>query len=672
MRYQLKSNTSLQGGKYWIEKTLGQGGFGITYIGYDADNERRVAIKEFFMKKIVERDEKDNSVIVSDVSNYSMFREQKEKFRKEAQRLNQFDSNHIVRVFNQFEENNTAYYVMEYIEGENLREYMDRTGQALTEQQVWDLLPQVLDALNIMHHDGIWHLDLKPGNIMVDNNNNVKLIDFGATKQIDAVSGGATARTTVTFTEGYAPTEQMEKKYEKFGPWTDFYALGATIYALLTNSRPPLPTNIDEDKNNDKRNALPLPSSISGKMRNLIVWMMNTNRRLRPQSVNEILIKYFPSSDSDTLRQEETEYSQSYYNQEETEFTSGRNEETEYSKTYNNNGQTNFQYNCQQSKQSKYQEESEEEDNSIAIVLAAFAIIALIICVGIFVANHINSQAEVEEPHTPPTTTTSSTTYGKKDVYYDSMGYGTYEGGLKNGEMHGHGIITYSSGQRFTGEFNNGVSNGHGTLTSSTGKIIFDGDYLNGSRIRGTETFENGNTFKGTYQYGHIYEGTLTSPDGEIIGKGEFFDGKIYNGYGREKGTYTDGTKWEFAGNYKNGKWNGKGIEIWPNQEEGYLKRYDGSFKDGKRCGYGIGEYQETRVGYIIKYEGNWADNKRNGYGVAEYNESRYNYILMYKGHWKNGYRSGEGTAYWVGGSYTRGNWKEGRLENEMEHGTWR
>ena len=131
------------------------------------------------------------------------------------------------------------------------------------------ILPQVLHALEDVHSKNIWHLDLKPANILMDGNMTVKLIDFGASKQFDNESGGVTS-SAVAYTNGYAPFEQMEMNHEKFGPWTDFYTLGASLYNLLSNKKPSMPSDIIDDHTPDKRKALPLPAGVSDKMKNLI------------------------------------------------------------------------------------------------------------------------------------------------------------------------------------------------------------------------------------------------------------------------------------------------------------------------------------------------------------------------------------------------------------------
>ena len=293
----LQPNTTLQGGKYRIERVLGQGGFGITYFARNTVFDIDVAIKEFFMKD--ENDRDGSSVTMPNTTKQELFHGQMEKFKKEAKRMFAIKNEHIVGVQDLFEENGTAYYVMDYVDGENLAERLKRTGKPMTEQEVRDILPQILDALKSIHDAGIWHLDLKPANILIDKSGFVKLIDFGASKQLNAQKGGATTSTAISYTNGYAPREQMEQNYDKFGPWTDIYALGATLYNLLTNKRPPLPTDIDDDTSEDKHKTLPMPENTSEEMKSLILWMLHTNKNQRPQDVYSVyfeLKQYKPST----------------------------------------------------------------------------------------------------------------------------------------------------------------------------------------------------------------------------------------------------------------------------------------------------------------------------------------------------------------------------------------
>ena len=285
---------------YRIDRYLSSGGFGNTYVATNIEFNERYAIKEFFMRGVTQRDDNQTTVSVSNTENRNAFIQQREKFKKEARRIRQLKNEHIISVFDLFEENGTAYYVMDYVDGENLSDRLKRTGHPMTESEVRRILPQILDALKAVHDADIWHLDLKPANIMMDKAGNIKLIDFGASKQLDAQKGGATTSTTISYTNGYAPREQMEQNYEKFGPWTDLYALGATLYNLITNRRPPLPSDIDDDMSEDKHESLPMPASVSDWIKGLILRLMQSSRMKRPKSVDELLgfLKELSSTDN--------------------------------------------------------------------------------------------------------------------------------------------------------------------------------------------------------------------------------------------------------------------------------------------------------------------------------------------------------------------------------------
>lgn len=299
----LRVGTVLRG-IYRIDSYLSSGGFGNTYVATNIEFEERVAIKEFFMKGITERDETTCVVSVSNADNVMQFEEQREKFKKEARRLRKLRSGHIVKVHDLFEENGTAYYVMDFIDGESLAERIKRTNKVLAEAEVADLLKQVLEALREVHQHEIWHLDLKPGNIMLDKNGTAYLIDFGASKQIRA-NGSMTTSTALCYTPGYAPNEQIGQMYDRFGAWTDLYALGATIYNLLTNKKPPMAIDIEEDE----EDAFAFPTSISEDMRKLVIWMMQPKRKKRPQSVKEVLeiLDHQPVAPKESIHTSETE-----------------------------------------------------------------------------------------------------------------------------------------------------------------------------------------------------------------------------------------------------------------------------------------------------------------------------------------------------------------------------
>lgn len=274
-------------GSFRIDRYLSSGGFGNTYVATNINFNEVVAVKEFFIKGVSQRGDDSRSVSISNDDNMQTFDSQKLKFKKEAQRLHNLHNEHIVRVHDLFEENGTIYYIMDYIDGISLRQKMKGLGHPMSEGEVLDILKQLLDALNAVHKQKIYHLDLKPANIMLTRENVVVLIDFGASKLLSSDENASTS-TGVSYTEGYAPSEQVERNLSKMGPWTDFYALGATLYNLLSGRKPPMPSDVIYDETPDKHVSLPLPTGISQPMHDLVLWLMQGNRSKRPQSVGEI------------------------------------------------------------------------------------------------------------------------------------------------------------------------------------------------------------------------------------------------------------------------------------------------------------------------------------------------------------------------------------------------
>ena len=275
----LPVGTLLLGKTYRVELQLGSGGFGNTYVVRKVYFDETYVMKEFFMRGINMRDGNDVTVSVPD--NHATFESQREKFKKEALRLRDIHSPHIVRVHDLFEENGTVYYVMDYIKGESL----ERHGKPLTEHETMDVCRQVLQALKVIHSQTpqMLHLDIKPANLLRDGSGQVFLIDFGSSKQIDAEQG-ITVSSGITLTKGYAPSELEDGRKERIGAWTDLYELGATLYNLLTCKLPPTTSEIVEDG----AQAFVYPWSVSAATKELITWMMTPNRHKRPQTVEEV------------------------------------------------------------------------------------------------------------------------------------------------------------------------------------------------------------------------------------------------------------------------------------------------------------------------------------------------------------------------------------------------
>ena len=247
MAQELNVGSYLQNGKYRIIGMLGQGGFGITYLAVQSGLERKVAIKEFFMKDLCNRDGSTSHVTLGTEGSRETVARFREKFLKEARNIARLTHPHIVRIYDIFEENGTAYYVMEYAEGGSLADLLKRKG-CLSEPDATRYILQVAEALAYIHAENMNHLDVKPANILLNDRNEAILIDFGLSKQYDALTGGQTSTTPVGISEGYAPMEQYKQGgVSEFSPETDIYALGATFFMLLTGKTPPSASDVNED-----------------------------------------------------------------------------------------------------------------------------------------------------------------------------------------------------------------------------------------------------------------------------------------------------------------------------------------------------------------------------------------------------------------------------------------
>lgn len=286
---ELQSGALLQGGKYRIEKVLGQGGFGITYEGVQTGLGRRVAIKEFFMKEYCNRDDQTSQVSVGSQGSRDMVDDFRMKFIKEAQLIARMeDAPHIVRIHDIFEENGTAYYVMEYIGGGSLSQLLKKRGP-LTEDDAIGYVRQIGEALSYLHDQNTLHLDIKPSNVLINRKGEAVLIDFGVSKHYDQ-SGSQTSSTPVGLSKGFAPSEQYQSGgVQQFTPATDVYSLGATLYNLLTNQVPPEASIIFED------GLPPRPHYISVATWQAIEQAMQPRRKDRTQTVEDFLQALVPA-----------------------------------------------------------------------------------------------------------------------------------------------------------------------------------------------------------------------------------------------------------------------------------------------------------------------------------------------------------------------------------------
>ena len=588
--YSLPVGSTLMQGKYRIVAVLGQGGFGITYKGEHTMLGTTVAIKEFFMKGACERDENSTHVTTSQ-SNSELASRFRTKFLKEAKTLAALKHPNIIRVFDVFEDNGTAYYVMDYIEGNNLSDIVEGKGR-LSEPLALKYIRQVANALNYLHQKKLLHLDVKPANILLDKNTgNAILIDFGVSKQYDQ-DGQQTSTTPPAISKGYSPVEQYAQgsNVKTFSPATDIYSLAATLYKLVTGNTPPesnLLLNEDEQ-------LPPYPSNVSEVTRNAIAECLQT-RKKRPQSISEFLqlLDSEPISNIDTPEEEDTILKSQYKKSQEVLTTP--------IKTKKDNLNTVF---------------------IIGAVIAFVVIIGLLFnkCGGS--SSNDSSDEDLDSVVYEPVDTTAvawdDSTASYEDIYTDDTDNDVSYVSPKNqsNDEITKGSENYEGGSKFVGTFKNGVRL-KGTFTWADGDR-FEGDFKDGKMSNGVYYYKTGNKFSGSFDSNEEREnGTFYWPDGDRF-EGDFKNGKISNG------VYYYKTGDKFSGSFDSNEKRSYGVYYYTDGD-----RYEGNFNsNGLKHGSGTYYWKEGD-----KYEGSWENDKQNGYGV-HYNADG---SVWFKGQWNNG-----------------------------------
>lgn len=231
--YHIKPGTLLHG-KYIVGKVVGYGGFGVTYVGWDNILQQKVAIKEYLPSEFATRFPGEATVTIFSGEKENQFNIGCDKFSGEAKRLAQFNSvDGVVEIKDTFRENGTAYIVMEFLEGETLKERIIREGRIAPDESL-EIIKRVLETLELVHKENIIHRDISPDNIFLCSNGSVKLLDFGAARYATVQHSKSLS---VILKEGYAPEEQYRSRGEQ-GPWSDVYATAATLYKMLTGITP--------------------------------------------------------------------------------------------------------------------------------------------------------------------------------------------------------------------------------------------------------------------------------------------------------------------------------------------------------------------------------------------------------------------------------------------------
>ncbi len=472
----LPVNTLIQGGKYKVIRFISSGGFGCTYEAEHIMLEKRVAIKEFFVKDFCNRDETTSNITVGTTSKQGLVDKLKGKFIEEAKALCKLQNPGIVQVSDVFEENGTAYFVMDYIKGKSLSELVKQNGP-MSEQKALHYIKQVALALQYVHNHNRLHLDVKPGNIMVDENDNAILIDFGASKQYDECEGENTS-TLLGKTPGYAPLEQMGNDVVKFMPATDIYALGATMYKLITGVTP-LSANLIATG----EQLEPLPVNISEATRKTVMSSMNVNKSKRPQTIKEFLqsLDAKPSSCDNDDDQE----------------------------TVLNDLLTDDSKESAPEKPSVKPEQPEKSDNEkkgSPVKLFASLGAGVLVIIGVVLYFTLFSQ---------PKDAKNLKFTNNKGVTY------VYTGPINSkGEPEGVGIGYYNDKENsgiYKGNYSHGIRHGNGEFITKDSSNHFKGVYSKDMYSKGVLKFKDGSYYDGTFESNKFDTGKYYNKDGSLI-----------------------------------------------------------------------------------------------------------------------------------------------------------
>ncbi len=480
---QLRQGTTLQGGKYRIIRVLGQGGFGITYLAEHTTLYKKVAVKEFFPKTFCGRNDTTSQVCVATEANGPIVTRLRQKFIKEAQNLAKMDCPYIVRVTDVFEQNDTAYYVMDYIEGQTLAEMVKLTGPMRAGQAI-GVIEKIGEALEYIHSKRMNHLDVKPANVMVRASDlRPILIDFGLSKQYDT-SGQQTSTTPVGISHGYAPIEQYsDGGVREFSPQTDVYALGATLYYLLSGKTPEqAPVLIS--------NGLQCPPEIPGSLRGPITKAMSPSRDHRYPTVAAFLsaIGVNKSDGSDTTRViRPAEVSTVYVEPQETDLSSDIDTPSD-----------------------------KKKKSGRRVLVYTLSAVAIVVLVVVFYNSFLNTVVNgliTNETRYEPTDTI---------IFPSVIGECKYSGELDdNYEPHGRGTAVFAPGGvaiSYEGEWIHGNMSGQAVYIMSNGDV-FKGIFRENKFSSGRYSTSGGEYYEGTFVDEQPYMGAWYDKSGRMVSK---------------------------------------------------------------------------------------------------------------------------------------------------------
>ena len=495
----LQPNSTLQGGKYRIIEKLGQGGFGITYLAENTLLLGKVAIKEFFFKEYCDRDDSTSRVTIPTSGNREIVERFKQKFIKEARTIFSLNHPNIVRILDVFEENGTAYYVMDYIEGESLGDMVKRRG-AIPEAEALGYVKDAASALEYIHSKNINHLDIKPSNLVLRHDDGkVLVIDFGVAKQYDAVTSEGTTTTPVGISHGYSPAEQYRKNgVQAFSPQSDVYALAATLFKLLTGNTPPEAMEIQDEglpvaELQEKQISRPVISAIAMAMK---------GRHERTQSVAEFISNL--SGDDTVVIPDPAEAERKRKEAEE----KAAKEKAEAER-----------------KQKEAKAKAEKEKKSlkgkgvniittrkkrlIKSLLKKYwwmaAVLVAIVAIWLMVPSKKGAGVPIGGSSKDSVKAQVEFVTGKAFTDAEGVTF-SYTGEVVDGKPNGTGTGIYPYGN-YTGDYKDGLREGNGKFESKDGENKYKGTFANDKYNEGKLTFPDGSYFEGTFKDGQPDKG---------------------------------------------------------------------------------------------------------------------------------------------------------------------
>lgn len=477
---ELSSGTMLSGGKYVIEKKIGAGGFGITYLARHTILDRKYAIKEFFMSGYNVRNNATNHVSLQglEVKDFDRVRQ---TFINEARTLAHLNNEAIVKVIDIFDENGTSYMVMPFVEGTTLKSMVEKDGPMEYEMAV-NYMVQICEALTYIHSKDILHRDVTPDNVIVTPEQKIVLIDFGsARKFID----NKTQRQTTIVKPGYAPLEQHSARSRK-GAFTDIYSVGAVFYYLLTGERPMDATERVLEK---MKEPIELNPNIPPQINAIIMKAMEMDGEMRYQSAKELIDDIFSDEPANTekpveeiVERKETDNQHDEAVTEETALEKQQktmsvapdsHQDIEDSKDITD---TMTIEGARDNKESQTIKEKDRNGTPLKVVAILLALIAVAAIVAVII-NHANNPNPSDVPEPPKVEDPKEI----EQIYQLSTGEKyVYEGETDTlGVPNGNGKATFDD-RVYIGSFENGDMNGPGKLTYTSGSnenIIIEGEF---------------------------------------------------------------------------------------------------------------------------------------------------------------------------------------------------